>query len=145
MTKKEVKSIVNEVYPLIKKYYGKSKYFDNFPSVKYHHNIYARITGEENMEGEISPSGEFERETNTIWIYYPKAIDDKWVIQTLLHEYTHYLQDGDEMKRLYDEEGYEYDNHPFELDAIEAESDWEIFTSSHRLYPLHKIVSEELA
>ena len=49
------------------------------------------------------------------------------------------------MKRLYDEEGYEYDNHPFELDAIEAESDWEIFTSSHRLYPLHKIVSEELA
>jgi hypothetical protein len=43
------------------------------------------------------------------------------------------------MKRLYDEEGYEYDNHPFELEAIKAESDWGIFTPSHRLYPLHKI------
>jgi hypothetical protein len=31
------------------------------------------------------------------------------------------------MKRLYDEEGYEYDNHPFELDAIEAENDWHFF------------------
>ena len=127
MTKKEVKSIVNEVYPLIKTYYGKSKYFTHFPSIKYHHNIYARITGEENMEGEVSPSGEFERETNTIWIYYPEAIDEKWVIQTLLHEYTHYLQDANEMKRLYDEEGYEYDNHPFELEAIEEESNWEKF------------------
>ena len=71
--------------------------------------------------------------------------DQDGLYKLLIHEYTHYLQDGDEMKRLYDEEGYEYDNHPFELDAIEAESDWEIFISSHRLYPLHKIVSEELA
>jgi len=31
------------------------------------------------------------------------------------------------MKRLYDEEGYEYDNHPFELEAIEEESNWEKF------------------
>ena len=25
------------------------------------------------------------------------------------------------------EEGYEYDNHPFELEAIEGESDWHLF------------------
>ena len=81
------------------------------------------------MEGEISPSAEFERETNTIWIYYPEAIDKKWIIQTLIHEYTHYLQAGDEMKRLYDE-GYEYDNHPFELEAIEEETNWEVFGKS---------------
>ena len=61
------------------------------------------------------------------------------IIQTIIHEYVHYLQDKNEMKRLYDEEGYEYDNHPFELEAIKAESDWGIFTPSHRLYPLHKI------
>lgn len=129
MTKKEVKSIVNQVYPLIKTYYGKSQYNDHFPSIKYHHNIYARITGEEKMDGEVSPAAEFERETNTIWIYYPEAIDKKWVIQTLIHEYTHYLQDGEEMKRLYDE-GYEYDNHPFELEAIKEETNWEVFGKS---------------
>jgi len=129
MNKKEVKQIINQIYPKIKNYYGKSQYNDHFPSIKYHHNIYARITGEENMEGEISPSAEFERETNTIWIYYPEAIDKKWIIQTLIHEYTHYLQDGDEMKRLYDE-GYEYDNHPFELEAIKEETNWEVFGKS---------------
>jgi hypothetical protein len=145
MYKNEVKNIVEEVYPLIKQYYGKSKFNGKAPKVDYHHNIYARITGVDEAEGDCSPSAEFERETNTIWIYYPEMKSDQDIIQTIIHEYTHYLQDGDEMKRLYDEEGYEYDNHPFELDAIEAESDWEIFISSHRLYPLHKIVSEELA
>jgi len=124
MYKQEVKNIVNEVYPLIKEYYGTSLYNGEAPKVDYHHNIFARITGIDEAEGDCSPAAEYERETNTIWIYYPEAIDEKWIIQTLIHEYTHYLQDGDEMKRLYDEEGYEYDNHPFELEAIEKEEDW---------------------
>ena len=126
MNKKEIKKIVNVVYPLIKNYYGKSTHYDSYPSIKYHYNIYARISGEEGMEGEESPSAEFERETNTIWIYYPKATDKKWVIQTLIHEYTHYLQDGEEMKRLYSE-GYEYNNHPFELEATKSEENWIMF------------------
>lgn len=124
MYKQEVKNIVNEIYPLIKEYYGTSLYNGKAPKVDYHHNIFARITGIKEAEGDCSPAAEYERETNTIWIYYPEAIDEKWIIQTLIHEYTHYLQDGDEMKRLYDEEGYEYDNHPFELEAIEKEEDW---------------------
>ena len=144
MYKKEVKNIVEEVYPLIQQYYGKSKFNGEAPKIDYHHNIYARITGAAEAEGECSPSAEFERETNTIWIYYPEMKSEKDIIQTIIHEYTHYLQDGDEMKRLYDEEGYEYDNHPFELEAIAAENDWEIFTSSHRLYPLHNVVLEEI-
>lgn len=128
MNKKEVKKIVNKVYPFIKNYYGKSIHFDKFPSVKYHTNIYARMSGEKDMNGEESPAAEFERETNTIWIYYPNAIDKKWVIQTLLHEYTHYLQDGDKMKKLYNE-GYDYKNHPFELEAIASEANWTMFGS----------------
>ena len=124
MYKNEVENIVKEIYPFIQEYYGKSKFNGEAPKVNYHHNIYARITGIAEAEGDCSPAAEFERETNTIWIYHPEAIDEKWVIQTLIHEYTHYLQDGDEMKRLYDEEGYEYDNHPFELEAIKKEEDW---------------------
>ena len=79
------------------------------------------------MEGECDPDADFERETNTIWIYYPKAINEQWITETILHEYTHYLQDGKEFQRLYDEEGYEYINHPFELEAIAAEKNWKLF------------------
>ena len=127
MYKQEVENIVKEVYPLIQKYYGKSKFNGGAPKVDYHHSIWARITGVHNAEGDFYPAADFERETNTIWIYYPEAVDEAWVIQTLIHEYTHYLQDGKEMKRLYDEEGYEYDNHPFEIEATKAENDWKIF------------------
>jgi hypothetical protein len=127
MYKNEVKNIVEEVYPFIQAYYGKSKFNDEIPKIDYHHSIWARITGIDEAEGDFMPAADFERETNTIWIYYPEAVNEKWVIQTLIHEYIHYLQDGDEMKRLYDEEGYEYDNHPFELEAIEGESDWHLF------------------
>ena len=127
MDKNKVKHIIDEVYPKVKEHYGISKYHSEFPEVKLHHNIYARLTGEEDAEGECSPHAEFERESNTIWVYWPEAKNEQWVIESLLHEYTHYLQDGEEMKRLYDE-GHEYDTHPFELAAIAAEKDWQLFT-----------------
>ena len=126
MNKKEVKEIVDVVYPLIQQFYGKSKFNSKIPKVKYHYNIYARITGIPEAEGECSPAAEFERETNTIWIYYPEAISKEWVIQTLIHEYQHYLQSPLWMKRYYSM-GYNYDNHPYELAATKAESNWKIF------------------
>ena len=128
MNKAEVQHIVNRVYPMIKRRYGLTRHMEypQYPQVKLHHNIYARITGEENMNGEVSPAAEFERETNTIWIYWPQATNTQWVIETLLHEYTHYLQDGKEMTRLY-AEGFEYDNHPFELEAQQKEKYWTLY------------------
>jgi hypothetical protein len=127
LTKENCQNIINKVYSKIKNHYGLSKFHTEFPEVKIHHNIYARITGIEGMEGECDPDADFERETNTIWIYYPKAINEQWITETILHEYTHYLQDGKEFQRLYDEEGYEYINHPFELEAIAAEKNWKLF------------------
>ena len=52
MYKNEVKKIVNEVYPLIKQYYGKSKFNSKAPKINYHHNIFARITGIAEAEGD---------------------------------------------------------------------------------------------
>jgi|GEM_PF-1532222 hypothetical protein len=127
MEKEKVQIIIDYVYPKVKAYYGISKYHSKFPEVKLHHNIYARLTGEEEAEGECSPAAEYDRFTNTIWIYFPEAIDEQWVIGSILHEYTHYLQDGEEMKRMYDEDGYEYDTHPFEIEAIAAEKNWHLF------------------
>lgn len=128
MTKEECQHIINKVYPSIKEHYGLSKYdnFSEFPTVKLHHNIYARITGIDEMEGEHTPDAEYDRSTNTIWIYWTQSKSPRWIIETILHEYTHYLQDGIEFQRLYGE-GYEYDNHPFEIEAIREESNWHLF------------------
>lgn len=126
MTKEECKSIVDRVYPKIKEYYGRSKFNSNPPKVDYHYNICARITGELTSEVDIDPAADFESETGTIWVYYPVATDEEWVIRTLLHEYQHYLQDAEEMKRLY-ESGHSYEDHPFEIEAINAEEEWSLF------------------
>jgi|TARA_R110000796_G_scaffold161295_2_gene278009 hypothetical protein len=126
MNKDAVKKIVDSIYPKVQQFYGLSKFNSKTPKVKYHHNIYARITGIAEAEGECSPAAEFERETNTIWIYYPEATNKEWVIQTLIHEYIHYLQSPLWMKRYYDM-GYEYDTHPYELAATKAEDNWKTF------------------
>tara|TARA_R110000744_G_scaffold47460_1_gene104487 strand:+ start:1368 stop:1775 length:408 start_codon:yes stop_codon:yes gene_type:complete len=127
MNKVEIQKIVNRVYPKIKKYYGLSKFDTRTkpPEVKLHHNIYARISGIDEMEGEYSPSAEYERFTNTIWIYWPEAIDEQCVIGSILHEYRHYLQDDGEFKRLY--KTYGYDNHPFEIEATKEEENWKTY------------------
>jgi hypothetical protein len=134
MRKRECRSIVDRVYPKIKEHYGESKFSSASlslsppppPKVDYHYNICARITGELISEIEINPAADFECETGTIWIYYPVATDEEWVIRTLLHEYQHYLQDAEEMRRLY-ELGHTYEDHPFEIEAIKAEEEWRRF------------------
>lgn len=126
MNREDVKKIVNKIYPKIKDHYGLSDYCKEFPKVKLHHNIYARLAGISNIAGEFNPDAEFERDSNTIWIYWPKAKDSKCIVKSIIHEYAHYLQDSNEMQRLYTE-GYEYDNHPFEIEAIAAEQDYKLF------------------
>ena len=123
MTEIDCKSIVDRAYPKIRDYYGGSSFNGACPEVDYHYSIYARITGEIPSEVEVDPAGDYERDTNIIWVYYPAATDEEWVIRTLLHEYQHYLQDADEMKRLY-ESGHSYEDHPFEIEAINAEEEW---------------------
>ena len=62
-------------------------------------------------ETECNPDAEFDRQENTIVIYWPKAKNKKWIIQSLIHEYQHYLQSPIWFKRYY-KMGYEYDTHP---------------------------------
>tara|TARA_B100000768_G_C11261749_1_gene369082 strand:- start:1060 stop:1449 length:390 start_codon:yes stop_codon:yes gene_type:complete len=127
MNELKCKKIIDSVYSKIKAHYGISKYQKEFPTIELHYNIYARVTGFPEAEGDCDPDAEYDRHENNIVIYYPKAENKQWILQTLIHEYTHYLQDGEEMQRMYDDEGYEYDTHPFELEAIAAEKDWKLF------------------
>ena len=122
MRRLTIMSILENVYPWIKNHYGRSKYKKQFPSIKYETNIYARLSGNPIADGEGSEDivGEYDREMKTIWIYYPNINSELHLIKTILHEYQHYLQSPSWMKRYYDM-GYEYDDHPYELKALEEE------------------------
>ena len=128
MTREEVHQIVEEVYPKIEKYYGYSKFTPECtPYIELHHNIYARYCGEEDAQGEEDKChAEYDRIDNSIVIYYPQMKDRKHIIQTLVHEYQHYLQSPSWMKRYYNM-GFRYDNHPYEVAAYAEESNYKIF------------------
>jgi len=128
MTRQEIKNIIQEVYPKIEKHYGYSKFTPECtPYVELHHNIYARYSGDAEAQGEEDKChAEYDRIDNSIVIYYPQMKDRKHIIQTLVHEYQHYLQSPSWMKRYYDM-GYRYDNHPYEVAAYKEEDNYKIF------------------
>ena len=84
------------------------------------------VTKEQLIEMDMYADAEYEYETNTIYLYYTQMNSEEDVVRTLIHEYQHYLQSPTWMKRYYTM-GYEYDNHPYEVAAIEAEEDYEMF------------------
>jgi hypothetical protein len=65
--------------------------------------------------------GEFNCEENTIVIYYNNCKNIREMIQTVIHEYTHYMQPvrGSYFKLLKE---YGYDAHPMEIEARENET-----------------------
>ena len=125
MNKEIVQQIINEVYPKIVNHYGEHKGY-KIPKVEVHNNIFARISGIKKMEGDASPSGEFCKDENKIFIYFPYITSRVDLIKALLHEYRHYLQPrwGYE---FYTELGYKYKNHPYELEAISEEENYKLF------------------
>jgi len=129
MTLQEVKKVIEEVYPKIEAHYGYSKFTPECtPYVETHYNIYARYSGEEEAQGEEDGChAEYDRTDNSIVIYWPNMKSRKHVIETLVHEYQHYLQSPSWMKRYYDM-GYRYDNHPYEVAAYKEENNWKIFS-----------------
>ena len=120
----KVQHIVDSVYPHIVNNLGPSEYVNEPPTVELHKDIYERLSGVEGMRGEESESSEaqYERHTNTLYIYYPNMRNEKHVIQSLLHEYTHSLQNPK------DSEGHRkdgYENDQYEKESLQAESNWE--------------------
>jgi len=124
----EVKKVIEEVLPKVEAHYGHSKFFDTFPYLEFETSIYGRLADEEDdgETGEETPEAEFDRIDNSIVIYYPRMQNREHIIQTLVHEYQHYLQSPLWMKRYYTM-GYDYSDHPYEVAAYAEESNWKIF------------------
>jgi len=125
MNKEIVQQIINDVYPKITKHYGKHISYE-IPTVEVHTNIFARISNIEGMEGDSCPSGEFCKDENKIFIYFPYIKDKIDLIKALLHEYRHYLQPRSAEDYYYDL-GFTYKNNPMELEAISEEQNYKLF------------------
>jgi len=119
-----IQYIVDKVYPHVVTNLGPSDYFDEIPPVELWKDIYARLSGIPGSMGEESESSkaQFDENTNKIFIYYPNMADEEDVIRSLLHEYTHHLQDPEKWEE-YRAEGY--DNNPYEIASRKAEENWE--------------------
>ena len=120
MEQKEIVRIVNKVYPLISK--------DNNcdAKIEYHYNIYERLSGEKGMTGEVQASAEYDWEKCIIYIYTSQMFSEEDIIRSLIHECVHSTQ----YKVLFDkyyEIGNTYDTHPYEIQARNAEVEWEIY------------------
>ncbi len=63
--------------------------------------------------------GMFDCGTNKIVVNRAYAVNVKLLVQTILHEYTHYLQNMSKYIQLYKKVGY--DNHPYEVEARNSE------------------------
>ncbi len=122
LSKEEIQSIVDRVYPEITSHYGPGP--RGIPEVTIHSNIYARESGIEGMEGEANPHGQYDWDLNKIYLYIRRLTTEEQVIRTLIHEHTHSLQDS-KKREEYRKLGYAKD--PYEIEAIKAEEDWKKF------------------
>ena len=123
MTQDKVQFIVDKVFPQIVKDRGAGK--QGVPKMELHADIYARHSGIEGMEGELSHSSKAEwvDEENAIYIYYPNMTNEEDVIRSVLHEFEHTHQDPEEYE-AYKAQGYDGLSNPHEVAARNAEKNW---------------------
>ena len=128
MTTDEIQNIIDYAYPKIQSYYGKGSL--DIPKIELHRDIYARLSGDEEAEGEHSSTtkAEYDENTNVIYIYYPNIMNEEDVIRSIIHEYTHYRQDHKLFKKY--RAMYSYDEDPTEIEAKRNEEDWPLFTTN---------------
>ena len=125
MTIDEIQNIIDYAYPKIQKYYGKGSL--EIPKIELHKDIYARLSGDEEAEGEHSRTtkAEYDDETNVIYIYYPNMKTKEDILRSIIHEYTHYRQDHKLFKQY--RQMYSYNENPIEIEAHKNEEDWQLF------------------
>ena len=128
MDREEIEHIIDKAYPLIQKYYGKGK--KSYPVIELHRDIYARLSGDPEQSGEHSSSSmaEYNEIANEIYIYYPNIKNEEELLKSLIHEYTHYLQDLTPLKIQVHAQNYSYDTDPHEIEAHKNEKNWQMFS-----------------
>ena len=117
----QIEKLIKKVYPkIVKDLGGEAK------PVEVYNNMWDRLGAvavEDLKREQGNPNAQYNPDDDIIYIYSEMTNTPEQIIRSLLHEHTHTIQDQKEFKKLYDK-GYEYSNHPFELEALEAEKNW---------------------
>jgi len=100
------KNLTEKIFDWCVNEYGLSKYQEYIPWL-------------EIEDDNLGMMGEYESEENTITIYenYIKNTDE--LVETMIHEYQHYLQSPVWMERYYTM-GHTHSTHPYEIQAEEV-------------------------
>ena len=128
MTIDEIEFILIQAYPKVQNLILKSELTNKpplqpTPKIELHKDIIARLSGIPDMRGEESETSEaeYDEETNKIYIYYPNMKNEEHVLRSLIHEYTHYLQNLTPLKKAIDVKDNTYDESPYEQEAEKNE------------------------
>lgn len=111
VTVEQIKQYTEQALVLVEDYYGPSKHYNNPPHIFL------------SQESEDGRKGEFCDAINEITLYYENLTSLEDLVKTLIHEYQHYLQSPSWFTRYYNM-GYNYDNHPYEVQAYNEEQKW---------------------
>ena len=121
LPKGDIIEVVEKVYPqIVKDLGGQAK------KVEVHPNIWDRlgaVEAEDLKREQGNPDAQYDPHDDIIYLYSEETNTEEAIIRSLLHEHTHTLQDQAKFKQFYDE-GATYQNHPFELEAQQAEENW---------------------
>lgn len=98
------------MFEYCKSKWGKSAFHNDFPKLR----VYKK-----SPKSKVSIKyGQFNSITNTLTVYIGSHRSLIEICDTVIHEYTHYLQDVEGMYDKYLTKYYRtYDNHPYEITA----------------------------
>ena len=113
----DVKTIFDDVV----KYYGYSKYQNTTPFIEIEDSPYSDAD-------DPNLIGEYCNLKNSLIVYWKNIKSKEQLIRTIVHEYKHYLQSPSWMTRYYNM-GYNYSDHPYEVEAYNEEENWKLFKS----------------
>lgn len=119
MEKQVVESLSKHYFEKIVEYYGDSKYQATTPYLSIEDSPFSEGDDEDLI-------AEYINTVNEITVYWKNIKDEEALIRSLIHEYQHYLQSPSWMQRYY-KQGYDYNNHPYEVAAYKEEENWHKF------------------
>ena len=128
MTIDEIQQIIDYAYPKIqdkiKSEFGSGK--GPIPKIDTsYRNPYAMHSGEPEAEGEHEATSIAEYHEGTIYLYLPNITNEEELLRSIIHEYTHYLQNITPLKTRVANQEYTYDTNPYEIEAHKNEEDWD--------------------
>jgi hypothetical protein len=110
------RSVAIKILEWCKLTYGQSKYKRAFPSLRYRNRPPYALSGAEKNE-ELYVYGIYHCDENYIYVDRTKHENLEDLVNTIIHEYTHYTQNMRYYYKIYNKYEKDIDKHPYEIKA----------------------------